>query len=48
MSNPKSNIQPWHIYTALALLSSIAGAGPLVVLFTFLAVMAGLARLTSF
>lgn len=47
MSSHQSPLQPWHIYTALALLSSIAGATPLVVVFGALAIFTAFIRLTE-
>lgn len=32
-------VKPWHVYTALALLSHIAGAWPLTALFSGVAVL---------
>ncbi len=41
----KSPLQLWHIYTALALLSYMAGATPFTMLFTCIAIVAALMRL---
>lgn len=47
MSNSPSPLQPWHIFTALALLSSIAGADFLMYVFGALAMLALISRLTE-